>query len=185
MVFKWPNEELVSPTPGLLRDLTLPTQPLLANFISKCLHTGTGISCIVETIFLITGKTCTKIKTCAWNLLYKFISDTCIIKLTNSPRPHQRNGILTSWTQKAESQKPSHYDNSIKTQKPHGCHHKTASSLTFPCPQRNMQMYFSPCAVETPVSNLCHWELLCCNSDFSSCMGRMLQGCPHLVSVMT
>lgn len=129
---------------------------------------GSGLSCIVEMIFLITAQMRSKINTyiCFINAFLIHI-----FKLTNFQRPPCRDGILKYWTQKAASQILGHYDDSIKTWKPCGCHHDMANSHTFLCPQRRMQMYFSPCDDEKTVSNVCHWKLVCCNSDFLACLG--------------
>ena len=57
----------------------------LGQFHSEYFDIGRGVSCIVETIFLISGKMCSKINKYMENLLCKCTSDTHIIKFTNFP----------------------------------------------------------------------------------------------------
>lgn len=117
-VFTGLGEGTSTPTLGLRCDLSLPKPSLLANSIFNYFDTESWLSSIVE-MFLISGKMCSKINTSIWNLLYKCMSDTYIIRLINFPRSHGRAGILKFWTQKVESQVPGHCEDSVGTQKPH------------------------------------------------------------------
>lgn len=104
--------------------------------IPKYFDIGSWVSCIVGTIFSITGKMCYQINTHIWNLLHKCISDTYKIRLINFPRPYCRTGVLKLWTWKAERQilQWLHQDSETPWMAS-----DMACSLTFLCSQEEMQ----------------------------------------------